>query len=702
MNEEAAFIAALAADPSDRTAALVFADWLDERGDLRGAMLRIAEVRDWMAPTYANPLPSLRAAVETGKGILEASRILALIGEAAVPELVPLLTHEKPLVRLRAVKALGLMGTKAKAAIPALMEMVKGTNQEDTRARKEAVKLLGVMRAKQSVKDELAKGLDSSDAAERLAAVEAMAKLRTTTAASSLCKVLADESDAVRRAAAQQLRYITGPTTTFAVEPLRKALADPDAIVRSMSVVALGKIGPKAAAAVPDLLRLLNETAVAERRPLLVALAQIGIGIPEVLEVILAALRDPDTREMACNMLAQWPSLPVSAAPAILEIVRNPNSGSVYWDTLLVRSGLLALTRIVPPPPEVLEEFRTQLAKSEVSVAAQALGEIGPPAAALLPELLAALDRRRDPYTIAKAIGKIGGEGITALVQVLEREPNEHEHLLGAAVAGLKEAGPAAVSALPMLLACLRRKNNPSGQVIVVNAIVVDAIAAMGPDAAVAVPDLVARLLEGDCKDREIESLTAALRGFGSAVLPFVPQLTETLRQPARAGNHVRIIELLTGLIPHGFDAFPVFRAVLRQATANDFYEGDGYLNYYRRVEVASAAIAGLAALGTAAEDAIPDLVLADQTFASSNLRLKVLAAYGAIGGAAVPHIRAALADRNRDVRLAAIEALTTSGDASAESQDALRKAETDTVRIVRARAIAALRKMGTRKGKRG
>ena len=44
MSEEAAFIAALVAEPSDRTAALVFADWLDERGDPRGAMLRIDEV----------------------------------------------------------------------------------------------------------------------------------------------------------------------------------------------------------------------------------------------------------------------------------------------------------------------------------------------------------------------------------------------------------------------------------------------------------------------------------------------------------------------------------------------------------------------------------------------------------------------------------------------------------------------------------
>jgi uncharacterized protein (TIGR02996 family) len=48
MNEEAGFIAALLADPADRTVLLVYADWLDDRDDPRGEFLRLlmAEVRD--------------------------------------------------------------------------------------------------------------------------------------------------------------------------------------------------------------------------------------------------------------------------------------------------------------------------------------------------------------------------------------------------------------------------------------------------------------------------------------------------------------------------------------------------------------------------------------------------------------------------------------------------------------------------------
>ena len=41
MNEEAGFIAALLADPDDRTVLLVYADWLQERSDPRSEYLRV-------------------------------------------------------------------------------------------------------------------------------------------------------------------------------------------------------------------------------------------------------------------------------------------------------------------------------------------------------------------------------------------------------------------------------------------------------------------------------------------------------------------------------------------------------------------------------------------------------------------------------------------------------------------------------------
>ena len=51
MNDEAAFVAAIAAAPDDHHLPLVFADWLDDHGDPRGQWLRHYAVRGWLPPT---------------------------------------------------------------------------------------------------------------------------------------------------------------------------------------------------------------------------------------------------------------------------------------------------------------------------------------------------------------------------------------------------------------------------------------------------------------------------------------------------------------------------------------------------------------------------------------------------------------------------------------------------------------------------
>src|SRR5262245_35872343 len=49
MHDESGFLRALLDDPDDRAARLIFADWLDERGDPRGAFLRLqTELAAWV------------------------------------------------------------------------------------------------------------------------------------------------------------------------------------------------------------------------------------------------------------------------------------------------------------------------------------------------------------------------------------------------------------------------------------------------------------------------------------------------------------------------------------------------------------------------------------------------------------------------------------------------------------------------------
>jgi len=59
--QAAGFVQAIRAEPDDATHRLVFADWLDERGDPRAAWLRDADLWPWMAPDCHDPVPPLLA-----------------------------------------------------------------------------------------------------------------------------------------------------------------------------------------------------------------------------------------------------------------------------------------------------------------------------------------------------------------------------------------------------------------------------------------------------------------------------------------------------------------------------------------------------------------------------------------------------------------------------------------------------------------
>src|SRR5262245_15136360 len=55
--EDAAFLAAVLSDPDDTATRLVYADWLEERGDLRGEFLRVLVQID----RPAAPAPAVKA-----------------------------------------------------------------------------------------------------------------------------------------------------------------------------------------------------------------------------------------------------------------------------------------------------------------------------------------------------------------------------------------------------------------------------------------------------------------------------------------------------------------------------------------------------------------------------------------------------------------------------------------------------------------
>ena len=117
----------------------------------------------------------------------------------------------------------------------------------------------------------------------------------------TLSVALGDSSEDVRHTAAECLEVIAevhgGQTAGEAVPYLRKALADESADVRGSAAKAIGKIGPSAGAAVPDLLVRIEQDADRIVRLYSVrSLGAIGYGTNDAISVLTKLLNDEDAK----------------------------------------------------------------------------------------------------------------------------------------------------------------------------------------------------------------------------------------------------------------------------------------------------------------------------------------------------------------------------------------------------------------------
>ena len=105
---------------------------------------------------------------------------------------------------------------------------------------------------------------------------------------------------------------------TAAIPAIVKHLQDPAATVREHCAEALGDIGPAAMETVPDLVAVLDDPAVRVRRDAVRSLGQIGAPAGTVLPAIKPLLNDPeqivrDAARTAWKAIA--PDVPLPEAP---------------------------------------------------------------------------------------------------------------------------------------------------------------------------------------------------------------------------------------------------------------------------------------------------------------------------------------------------------------------------------------------------
>jgi len=148
-------------------------------------------------------------------------------------------------LRIMAADTLTDYGPEAKAAVPALIQIVKRT-EETSEMQIAAIRALGEIgpSAKEAV-PVLSESLQANSSGVRWHAAEALKRLgpEARNAVSALIASMKDKDREVRREAIRALGAI-GPDAVAAVEPLQNALADEDAMLSSEARSALKKILP--------------------------------------------------------------------------------------------------------------------------------------------------------------------------------------------------------------------------------------------------------------------------------------------------------------------------------------------------------------------------------------------------------------------------------------------------------------------------
>jgi HEAT repeat protein len=270
---------------------------------------------------------------------------------------------------------------------------------------------------------------------------------------------------------------------------LRKSMRKKDRFAGSVGVRVLGRMGPQARAAVPD---------------------------------VIAALNDPDLRADAATALVRIdPRRTDKAIKALLPDLESELTPNVHERQRLF--ALIALADMGPAARAAVPALRRLLSQErETYRVLDALEAMGPAASPLAFELVGLLSESAPnshlPGRAADVLTSIGKPGVPTLARAL-RSPNA---LVRARAAGvLARIGPGARAAVPALTKALADKEAD------VRSQAALALGKIGPRAAPAVPTLVGWLANWEVSVRR--QAIGALGGIGSEAKEAVPHLVECL-----------------------------------------------------------------------------------------------------------------------------------------------------------------------------
>jgi HEAT repeat protein len=557
------------------------------------------------------------------------------------------------------------------------------------------------------IAERISKLKKAPNAADRSIAAQWLAKNGGAHAVEPLTRAIHDPDGIVRQAAAWGLGEI-GPTAISAASALWIAVEqDDDEFVRLRSAKAIVALGPAASPMLVAGLRSGNEKA---RAATVRALESSVDASRALLPDLIGLLGDPDLslRKDAAAVLSTLGPAAADAIPALVHAMRQETAQCPQFAEALREIGptsvpaVTALLEDSNPHARIaaiatLSEFGSKAVSAWPKLtslfadpddtvrelAIRAAPRIAPTPVETLPPLLAAM---QDPAagvrrSAAEAIGELGADGAAGVPAILEEMAASEPETKSTLIEALGKIGPPAKAAVPVLL---QTYSSGDAQLETVSA---KALGRIGPDAEIALPALIAAL------DKS---------------------LTSTGDDPGQIYVNVELVEAIGKIgAAQPERVIPVMRRALAtkdewtrigtlQALANLDPAGDEVVTalishlYSENHEVAEAAAAALARCGKGSKLTLPALVEAIQSPRYNGRRQSIadpLATFGAAAKDAVPALISGLADAggwDEESRIAAAHALAVIDPSSQVARDALSKELVDPLAPEKLRVAAA------------
>ncbi|BBM86258.1 HEAT repeat domain-containing protein [Candidatus Uabimicrobium amorphum] len=561
--------------------------------------------------------------------IIEALGHLGEKADAAVPAITILLNDSDEIIRYSAIRALGEIGEKAFSAIPLLVARLQNSHSQEKEIIAKALGQIGGRAI-----DAVIPMLKSQNGEMVHCALKTLEEAREKAhkTVPSLIHLLKSPNASTRFLTVRALGRV-GKKSDTAASALISLLEDPNSKMRNATVIALGNIGEKAHPAVPFLLTILKKSDKNLKESIVKTLCKIGqkahSAVPVAVLIPLLKHEETYIRENVEKILRKRGERIV---PTLIHVLEDKDTSmKIPVMALLSKIGEKAHVA-VPLLTKLLEDQNPDIRY----LASEALGKIGEKAHPAIPVFISILKDSESPdlenrKAAAKALGQTGEKSIPFLLPLLQGENDDVRYF---AIHALDNMGKKGVSPLLSLL-----KNS---QLYYDYANVERVILLLGKIGQEIVPALIPLLKHQNSDVRK--SATEILSQIGKKAHMAVPHLVALLKDQ-NSDVRENVVEILSKTTEIHFASFiiPFLKDPIPDV----------------RVLAASA----LGEIGEKAHLAVPALIsmIKDPVIydgSEEDDRFFAAEALAKIGKKAVPALIPLIQDLDREIRESAVSAL--------------------------------------------